>query len=152
MDQRDRARTGLDEDRQRERRGGGDRLLLPGLSMEDNIAVVNRYRSVGVPIWATSTVVNPAGLAKAQEIMVVGGVLPADKKVAYDKIVANATPRRRSRSSRANRGALMLAPAARSEPAVAIRDVTLHYFTPERETLALSNVSLEVERGSSSRW
>jgi NitT/TauT family transport system ATP-binding protein len=33
------------------------------------------------------------------------------------------------------------------EPAVAIRDVTLHYFSPDRETLALSNISLEVERG-----
>ncbi|MBI1203832.1 MAG: ATP-binding cassette domain-containing protein [Rhodopseudomonas sp.] len=32
-------------------------------------------------------------------------------------------------------------------PAVAIRDVTLNYFTPERETLALSNVSLDVAKG-----
>jgi NitT/TauT family transport system ATP-binding protein len=32
-------------------------------------------------------------------------------------------------------------------PAVAIRDVTLHYFTPDRETLALANVSLEVQAG-----
>ena len=63
--------------------------FFPGLSIEDNIAVVSRYRTVGVPIWATSTVVDPAGLAKAQEIMVVGGVLPADKKVDYDKIVTN---------------------------------------------------------------
>jgi NitT/TauT family transport system substrate-binding protein len=63
--------------------------FFPGLTLEDNIAVVSRYRTVGVPIWATSTVVDPAGLAKAQEIMVVGGVLPADKKVDYDKIVTN---------------------------------------------------------------
>ncbi len=28
-----------------------------------------------------------AGLARAQDIMVSGGTLPADKKVAYDKIV-----------------------------------------------------------------
>ena len=42
-----------------------------------------------MPIWADSTIVDKAGLAKAQEIMVVGGVLPADKKVAYDKIVTN---------------------------------------------------------------
>jgi NitT/TauT family transport system substrate-binding protein len=63
--------------------------FFPGLSIDDNIAVVSRYRTVGVPIWATSTVVDPAGLAKAQEIMVVGGVLPADKKVDYDKIVTN---------------------------------------------------------------
>ena len=61
--------------------------FFPGLTVEDNIAVVHRYRNVGEPIWAESTVVDPAGLAKAQEIMVVGGVLPADKKVAYDKIV-----------------------------------------------------------------
>lgn len=63
--------------------------FFPGLTLADNIAVVSRYRTVGVPIWATSTVVDPAGLAKAQEIMVVGGVLPADKKVDYDKIVTN---------------------------------------------------------------
>jgi NitT/TauT family transport system substrate-binding protein len=60
---------------------------FPGLTIDDNIAVVNRYRTVGVPIWATSTVVDNAGLAKAQEIMVVGGVLPAGKEVAYDVIV-----------------------------------------------------------------
>ena len=32
-------------------------------------------------------------------------------------------------------------------PAVEIRDVTLNYFTPERETLALSNISLDVAKG-----
>jgi len=63
--------------------------FFPGMSVEDNVAVVNRYRTVGVPIWATNTVVDKAGLAKAQEIMVVGGVLPVDKKVDYDKIVTN---------------------------------------------------------------
>lgn len=31
--------------------------------------------------------------------------------------------------------------------AVSIRDVTLNYFSPERETLALSNVSLEISEG-----
>src|SRR5882762_10435275 len=42
----------------------------------------------------------------------------------------------------------MLAPSSGSaQPAVAIRDVTLHYFTPDRETLALSSISLEVARG-----
>jgi len=61
--------------------------FFPGLTVDDNLAVVHRYRTVGEPIWAESTVVDPAGLAKAQEIMVVGGVLPADKKVAYDQIV-----------------------------------------------------------------
>ncbi|HEX9461365.1 MAG TPA: ABC transporter ATP-binding protein [Alphaproteobacteria bacterium] len=37
--------------------------------------------------------------------------------------------------------------AAVARPAVAIRDVTLHYFSPDRETLALANISLEVRPG-----
>ena len=60
---------------------------FPQLPLEDNIAVVERYRTIGVPIWAESTVMDKGGLAKAQEIMVVGGVLPADKVVAYEAIV-----------------------------------------------------------------
>jgi NitT/TauT family transport system ATP-binding protein len=32
-------------------------------------------------------------------------------------------------------------------PAVSIRDVTLHYFTPQRETLALSGITLDVAPG-----
>jgi NitT/TauT family transport system substrate-binding protein len=64
--------------------------FFPGLNADDNIAVVSRYRSAGVPIWASSTVVDQGGLARAQEIMVLGGVLPADKKVAYDRIVTTA--------------------------------------------------------------
>jgi NitT/TauT family transport system substrate-binding protein len=60
---------------------------FPALPMEDNIAVVNRYRNIGVGIWAESTVMDKAGLAKAQEIMVVGGVLPANKIVPYEKLV-----------------------------------------------------------------
>lgn len=63
---------------------------FPGLSLDDNIAVVSRYRDAGVPIWASSTVVDKGGLARAQEIMVEGGTLPADKKVAYDQIVTTA--------------------------------------------------------------
>lgn len=61
--------------------------FFPGLSIDDNVAVVNRYRTVGVPIWAESTVVDPDGLARLQTIMVSGGVLTADKRVAYDKLV-----------------------------------------------------------------
>jgi NitT/TauT family transport system substrate-binding protein len=64
--------------------------FFPGLTVEEDIAVVHRYRNIGEPIWSETTVVDPAGLAKAQEIMVVGGVLPADKKVAYDQIVTKA--------------------------------------------------------------
>src|SRR6266403_1378688 len=40
----------------------------------------------------------------------------------------------------------MLAPSTSAQPAVAIRDVTLHYFTPDRETLALESISLDVAR------
>jgi NitT/TauT family transport system substrate-binding protein len=61
--------------------------FFPGLGLDENIAVVSRYRSAGVPIWASSTVVDEGGLSKAQEIMVLGGVLPADKAVPYNKIV-----------------------------------------------------------------
>jgi NitT/TauT family transport system substrate-binding protein len=61
--------------------------FFPGLSLDDNIAVVSRYRSAGVPIWASSAIVDEGGLSRAQDIMVLGGVLPADKKVPYEKIV-----------------------------------------------------------------
>lgn len=61
--------------------------FFPGMSIEDNVTVVNRYRTQGVPIWATSPVLDPHGLAKAEEIMVSGGTLPADKTVPYDKLV-----------------------------------------------------------------
>lgn len=61
--------------------------FFPSLTKEDNITVVNRYRTVGVPIWATSTMPDKDGLAKAQEIMVLGGVLTEDKKVPYEKLV-----------------------------------------------------------------
>ncbi|HEY8578464.1 MAG TPA: ABC transporter substrate-binding protein, partial [Beijerinckiaceae bacterium] len=60
---------------------------FPQLPLEDNIAVVERYRTIGVPIWAETTIMDKGGLAKAQEIMVVGGVLPQDKVVPYEKIV-----------------------------------------------------------------
>jgi NitT/TauT family transport system substrate-binding protein len=61
--------------------------FFPGLAPDENAAVVSRYRSAGVPIWASSPAVDEAGLAKAQDIMVLRGVLPADKTVPYDKIV-----------------------------------------------------------------
>jgi NitT/TauT family transport system substrate-binding protein len=64
--------------------------FFPGLSPDENIAVVSRYRGAGVPIWASSTIVDEAGLSRAQDIMVLGGVLPADKAVPYDKIVTTA--------------------------------------------------------------
>jgi NitT/TauT family transport system substrate-binding protein len=62
---------------------------FPQLPLEDNMTVVDRYRTLGVQIWAESTVMDKDGLAKAQEIMVKGGVLPADKIVPYEKLVIN---------------------------------------------------------------
>jgi NitT/TauT family transport system ATP-binding protein len=41
----------------------------------------------------------------------------------------------------------MLESVSAARPAVVVQGVTLNYFTPERETLALSNISLTVERG-----
>jgi NitT/TauT family transport system substrate-binding protein len=63
------------------------KAYFPGLPPESAIAVVERFRKAQAPIWAESTRVDPAGFAKAQEIMVSGGVLPADKIVPYDKVV-----------------------------------------------------------------
>src|SRR5262245_12804425 len=138
--------------------------FFPGLTVDDNIAVVSRYRTVGVPIWAESTLIDADGLAKAQEIMVVGGVLPADKKVPFEKIVDVSYAENAQKKVASKRGDAMPATEpvsrksgsrlsetdmreTRTQPAVAIRDVTLHYFSPDRETLALSNISLEVARG-----
>jgi len=61
---------------------------FPGIAKETTVSVMRRYREAGAPIFSHSTVIDPEGLAKLQEIMVLGGVLPAEKKVAYDAIVA----------------------------------------------------------------
>jgi NitT/TauT family transport system substrate-binding protein len=61
--------------------------FFPGMSVEDNMIVVNRYRSQGVQIWTTGPLVDKGGLMKAQEIMVSGGTLPADKVAPYEKLV-----------------------------------------------------------------
>jgi NitT/TauT family transport system substrate-binding protein len=60
---------------------------FPGMTVDDNMIVVNRYRTQGVPIWATNPLVDKDGLMKAQEIMVSGGTLPADKVAPYEKLV-----------------------------------------------------------------
>ena len=63
------------------------KAYFPGITPEAGAAINNRYRTSGAPIWSDTTIVNKAGLAKEQEIMVSGGVLTADKVVPYDKIV-----------------------------------------------------------------
>jgi NitT/TauT family transport system substrate-binding protein len=61
--------------------------FYPGLTIDDNIAVVKRYRTVGVPIWTLTPIVDKAGYNKAQEIMIVGGVLQKGKEVPYEKLI-----------------------------------------------------------------
>src|SRR5260370_11086863 len=61
--------------------------FFPGLSPDENIAVVRRYRNPGEPIWASTPIVDEAGLSKPQEIMVLGGVLPAAQTHPYANIL-----------------------------------------------------------------
>lgn len=61
--------------------------FFPGMTIEDHVAVINRYLNSGGPIWATSTEVDKAGIEKLQELMIAGNVMPADKRVPYDVIV-----------------------------------------------------------------
>jgi NitT/TauT family transport system substrate-binding protein len=62
---------------------------FPALPVEDAIATIERFRSSGAPIWSDTTEVDRDGLRKAQEMMVEGGTLPANKVVPYDAIVTN---------------------------------------------------------------
>lgn len=61
--------------------------LFPGLPASENIASIKRFRASNAPIFAEDPIVDPAGLAKLQEVMVIGGTLPADKVVKYEAIV-----------------------------------------------------------------
>jgi NitT/TauT family transport system substrate-binding protein len=60
---------------------------FPGLTVEDHVGVISRYLNAGGPIWATTTEVDKGGIEKLQDLMISGGVLPADKRVPYDVIV-----------------------------------------------------------------
>ena len=60
---------------------------FPGLSKEDALATIDRFRGSGAPIWSDSTEVDRDGLRKAQEMMVEGNTLPRDKVLAYETIV-----------------------------------------------------------------
>jgi NitT/TauT family transport system substrate-binding protein len=62
---------------------------FPGVPIEISITVLKRYRETGAPVWSESTVVDRAGLAKLQEIMVIGGVIASEKVVANEAIVAS---------------------------------------------------------------
>jgi NitT/TauT family transport system substrate-binding protein len=60
---------------------------FPTSSAEDNLAVINRYRNAGAPIWPTGPLPDREGIARLQQIMVEGGTLPAGNVVPYEKIV-----------------------------------------------------------------
>ena len=60
---------------------------FPGVSKADHVSSLKRMRNSGAPIFADDPVVNPSGLAKLQDIMIVGGSLPKDKIVKYEAIV-----------------------------------------------------------------
>lgn len=61
--------------------------FFPNTTIEDHVPVITRYLKAGAPIWASTTEVDRGGIEKLQELMIAGGVLPADKKVAYDAVV-----------------------------------------------------------------
>jgi NitT/TauT family transport system substrate-binding protein len=60
---------------------------FPSITIDEHIDVINRHRNAGGPIWTDGPEVAKAGIEKLQEMMILGGVLPADKKVPYDKVV-----------------------------------------------------------------
>jgi NitT/TauT family transport system substrate-binding protein len=60
---------------------------FPASTVEDNLAVINRYRNAGAPIWPTNPMPDREGMQRLQQIMVEGGTLPAAGVVAYEKIV-----------------------------------------------------------------
>ena len=44
--------------------------FFPGITIEDHVAVINRYLNSGGPIWASTTEVDKGGIEKLQELMI----------------------------------------------------------------------------------
>lgn len=61
--------------------------FFPGIATADTVTAIERIRNSGAPIWAGSPLVNEAGLAKLEEIMVSGGTLVKGKAPAYAALV-----------------------------------------------------------------
>lgn len=61
--------------------------FFPDSKAEDHVSVIDRFLRSGAPIWADNPEIDAAGIAKLQELMVEGGVMPADKVVEYDAVV-----------------------------------------------------------------
>ena len=114
--------------------------FFPGITIEDHVAVINRYLNSGGPIWASSTEVDKGGIEKLQELMIEGGVMPADKKVPYDVIVTNeySTEGASARHARLRKRRCRLFAAGR------LARTTLRQSARRSRS---SNISLEVEAG-----
>jgi NitT/TauT family transport system substrate-binding protein len=61
---------------------------FPGTPLEISTAVVRRYRETRAPLWSESPVIDRQGLAKLEEVIVLGGVMAPEKIVPYEAIVA----------------------------------------------------------------
>ena len=61
---------------------------FPGVPKEDNLGPIKRMRSSGAPIFSADPVLDKAALTKMQAIMVESGIMPADKVIAFEAIVA----------------------------------------------------------------
>ena len=61
---------------------------FPGLPPDITVDVIKRYRGTGAPILSETPQISRTGLAKLQEVMVIGGVIDQSKTVPYEAIVA----------------------------------------------------------------
>ena len=61
---------------------------FPGVPKEDHLGPIKRMRASGAPIFSPDPALDKTSLAKMQAIMVESGLLPANKIVAFETIVA----------------------------------------------------------------
>ena len=61
---------------------------FPGLPSDITVDVIKRYRGTGAPILSETPQISRPGLAKLQEVMIIGGVIDPSKTVPYESIVA----------------------------------------------------------------
>jgi len=58
---------------------------FPKVKTEDIATAIDRYRKFG--IWKTDPTIHPQAISSLQDILVEGGVLKANNRVAYEKVV-----------------------------------------------------------------
>ncbi len=61
---------------------------FPALPPDITVDVMKRYRGTGAPILSETPQISRPGLAKLQEVMIIGGVIDPGKTVPYESIVA----------------------------------------------------------------